>query len=432
MRAPDLSVGVRCAFFIEDAEDDAMITPEEALALITSHVGPLPPCKVPLADAVGCALAEPLVARLDLPPFDNSAMDGYAVRAADLADASREAPVSLRLRGEAPAGRPSSLALAQREAVRILTGAPLPDGADAVVMQEKTEREGECVKVFVAPLLGANIRPRGEDVKAQTPLLAAGGSLRPYEIGLLASQGIAEVEVVPWPTAAVLATGSELTAPGTQLEPGRIYNSNGPALGAALRRWGVTVRDLGTAPDDPVAMASALRPAVGACDLVLVAGGVSVGDYDYTRSVFQSFGFDEVFYKVAVKPGKPLLFGRIPAGKSGRGAWAFGLPGNPLSALVSLEEFVRPAIERMRGVTLAQPSYHLHGRALNAYPLPKDRQQFLFCRATAKGDGFALDVIRPQGSAMSKMATGANALAVARLGMGVVREGDLLPFRWLK
>lgn len=409
-----------------------MITPEEALSLIASHVGPLPPKAVGLREAEGCVLAESLVARLDLPPFDNSAMDGYAVRAADLAGASREVPVALRLRGEAPAGSPSSLSVAPGDAVRILTGAPVPAGADAVVMQEKTEREGERVKVFVAPSAGANIRPRGEDVKARAPLLSSGTGLRPYEIGLLVSQGIAQVEVVPKPSAAVLATGSELAASGAPLGPGQIYNSNGPALGAALRRWGVVVQDLGSALDDPDALASALRPAVGACDLLIVSGGVSVGDYDYTRSVFQKFGFEEVFYKVAVKPGKPLLFGRIPASGGGRAAWAFGLPGNPLSALVCLEEFVRPAIERMRGMTLAQPSYHLRGRALNAYPLPKDRQQFLFCRATPEGDGFVLEVIRPQGSAMSKMATGANALAVARLGMGVVREGDLLPFRWLK
>ncbi len=409
-----------------------MITPEEALARISSNVGPLPARTAPLSDAEGCVLSASLAARLDLPSFDNSAMDGYAVRASDLAGASREAPVSLRLCGEAPAGSPASVAVAAGEALRILTGAPVPEGADAVVMQEKTERVGDAVLFYATPSAGANIRPRGEDVKAQAPLLAAGSTLRPYEIGLLASQGIAEVEVIPRPTAAVLATGSEIAPPGTPLAAGKIYNSNGPALGAALRRWGVAVRDLGSAPDDPVAMASALRPAVGTCDLLLVAGGVSVGDYDYTRSVFQEFGFEEVFYKVAVKPGKPLLFGRIQAPEGGCATWVFGLPGNPLSALVSLEEFVRPAIERMRGVTLVQPSYHLRGRALNAYPLPKDRQQFLFCRARPDGDGFALEVIRPQGSAMSKMATGANALAVARLGMGVVREGDLLPFRWLK
>jgi len=409
-----------------------MITPEEALSLIASSVGPLPARTVSLSEAEGCVLAEALTARLDLPPFDNSAMDGYAVRASDLAGASREAPVSLRLCGEAPAGSPSALSVAPGDAVRILTGAPVPVGADAVVMQEKTEREGERVLFFLAPSAGANIRPRGEDVKTGAPLLSAGATLRPYEVGLLVSQGIASVEVVPRPCAAVLATGSELAALGVPLGPGQIYNSNGPALGAALRRWGVTVRDLGTAPDDPGALETALRPAVGTCDLLIVSGGVSVGDYDYTRSVFQKFGFEEVFYKVAVKPGKPLLFGRIPAPGGGRAAWAFGLPGNPLSALVCLEEFVRPAIERMRGMTLAQPSYHLRGRALNAYPLPKDRQQFLFCRARPEGEGFALEVIRPQGSAMSKMATGANALAVARLGMGVVREGDLLPFRWLK
>lgn len=409
-----------------------MISPEEALALIASHVGPLPPRRVILADAAGCALAEAVVARVDLPPFDNSAMDGFAVRAGDLAGATRQAPVSLQVKGEAAAGDRASPAVGPGEAVRILTGAPVPAGADAVVKQEKTERKGDSVLILAAPCVGENIRPRGEDVRAGEPLLSAGASLRPYEIGLLASQGLVEVTVIPGPSAAILATGSELAVPGEPLQGGQIYNANGPALAAALARWGVPVQDMGSVPDDPSKVASALGRAMGHCDLLIVAGGVSVGDYDYTREVLQGLGFEEIFWKVAIKPGKPLLFGRIPAREGGRDTWVFGLPGNPLSALVCLEEFVRPALERMRGVTLIQPSYHLRGRALNAYPLPKERQQFLFCRATMEGDEYALEVIRPQGSAMLKMASGANALAVGRIGMGQVREGDLLPFRWLK
>lgn len=409
-----------------------MISPEEALALIASRIVALPSRKEPLARAVGCALAEPLVALVDLPPFDNSAMDGYAVRVGDLAGASTESPVRLRLRGEAAAGTPGAKAVGPGETVRILTGAPVPAGADAVVMQEKTERAGETILVFAAPSVGENIRPRGEDVRAREPLLSPGTTLRPYEIGLLASQGIAEVEVVPVPSAAVLATGSELVRLGVPLGAGQIYNSNGPALCAALGRWGVPTQDLGSVGDDPEALAAALQPAAGASDLLLVAGGVSVGDYDFTRPVLARLGFQEVFWKVAIKPGKPLLFGLIPAQATGRDTWVFGLPGNPLSALVCLEEFVRPAIERMRGVTLLQPSYHLRGRALNGYPLPKERQQFLFCRAVHDGEVYGLEIIRPQGSAMQKMATRANALAVAAIGMGRVREGDMLPFRWLK
>lgn len=424
-----------------------MIALEEALALIAANVGPLPLRTVPVVAADGCVLGISLAAELDLPPFDNSAMDGYAVRAGDLAAASKEHPVRLRLVGEAPAGKPSAAVVGSGEAVRILTGGPVPAGADAVVIQEKTERDGDSVLVFLAPRVHANIRCRGEDVKAHEPLLPAGTCLRPIEIGLLAAQGIVDVQVIPRPTAAVLATGSELVAPGLPLEHGQIYDSNGPALGAALRRWGIEVKDLGAAPDVPATIASALRPAIGACDLLLVAGGVSVGDYDDTRSVLLGLGFEEIFHKVAIKPGKPLLFGRIPAGGSsaggssaggsprdagGRTTWVFGLPGNPLAALVCLEELVRPALERMRGMTLVQPSYHLGGRALGAYPLPSDRQQFLFCRAMREADGFSLEVIRPQGSAMLRMGAGANALALSPPGMASVRKGDLLPFRWLK
>lgn len=416
-------------------KDKGMIAPEEALALITSNIGPLPPREVSLTEAVGCSLAGPLRARIDLPPFDNSAMDGYAVRVVDVVSATRENPVKLLLAGEAPAGVPPTTALLPGRTLRILTGAPVPEGADAVVKQENTERRGDAVLFFKASSAGENIRPRGEDVRASAPLLPAGTALRPYEIGLLASQGISEVEVIPFPSAGILATGSELAPPVAPLSGGQIYNSNGPALRAALTRWGIPVRDLGISPDHPEAMASAIRVHLGSCDLLLIAGGVSVGDYDYTREVLQGFGFREIFWKVAIKPGKPLLFGRIPVREGAEGAkgtWVFGLPGNPLSALVCLEEFVRPAIERMRGVTLVHPGYHMHGRALNTYPLPKERQQYLFCLAAPQGDGYTLEIIRPQGSAMLKMATGANALAVARIGMGLVREGDQLPFRWLK
>ncbi len=408
-----------------------MIPPDEALSLIASAVKPLASRKVSLLEGAGCCLATPLVAAIDSPPFENSAMDGYAVRAADLLAASNESPVALKLLGEAPAGAGTQLQIKEGETVRILTGGPVPDGADAVVQQEHAEKAGNKVLFSRPARRSDNIRPRGEDVKAGEGLLPKGAVLRPHEIGLLASQGLLEAEVVPRPKAMVLVTGSELVSPGAPLGPGKIYNSNGPALVAALQRWFVETVDLGHVPDDEKAIGRVIAGASGECDLLLVSGGVSVGDYDYTRRALDSLGFEEIFWKVAVKPGKPLLFGRLPARK-GRHAWVFGLPGNPLSSLVCLEEFVRPAIERMQGRASGHPSYHMRGRALNAYPKPKERQQFVFCRAEALGDEYVLSIIRPQGSAMLKMATGANALAVAPVGTALVREGDLLPFRWLK
>lgn len=401
-----------------------MITPRTALARILKSVNVLAEESVPLAEAVGRVLTTDLRARADLPGFDNSAMDGYAIRAADCAlGISRP----LKVVAIARAGLRSRFRVARGSAVKIMTGAPLPPGTDAVVMKEFTVPAPDgTIRILRVPRRGDHIRPRGEDVRRGARLLRKGARLRPYEIALLAAQGVARVPVVRRPRVAILATGDELMSASGRLAAGKIRNSNGPASAAALSRWGARVVLSRVVRDDPAALRRAVRAALSRADLLLVTGGVSVGDFDHTQAVRRSIGAHIVFWKVAMKPGKPLLLGLY------RGKPIFGLPGNPVAVMVCLEEFVRPALETLQGHAPGHPSYHLAGTADNAYPKPGDRQQYLFCRARQSADGYRLAIIRPQGSAMLAMACSANALAVAPIGVRRVMPGDRLAFRWLK
>lgn len=392
-----------------------MLSATDALDRILEAASPLHPERVPLSEAAGRTLAEALSCREDLPPFDASAMDGYAVRAEDC-------PALLPVIGSLRAGSPKAGSLGSRQAARILTGAPVPEGADAVVMQEAVElRETGTVAVPAAPRPGQHIRRRGEDVRAGAPLLAEGTLLRPYEIALLAAQGFESVLVRRRPRVAVLPTGDELSAGA-----GGIRDANGPALRAAFERWGCSCRAASPVGDDPSALRDILGGLLESCDVLAVTGGVSVGDHDHTKAVLEGLGVRRVFWKVAIKPGKPLYFGT--RGKT----LVFGLPGNPVAALVCAEEFMRPALERLKDARLSHESYHLRGKALNDYPKPADRRQYIFCRALRGPAGYELEIIRPQGSAMLAMASRANALAIGPEGLDRVRAGDGLAFRWLK
>lgn len=411
-----------------------MISPGEALQLVLKHTPVLDQEPCPLARAVERVLAADIYARNCLPPFDSSAMDGYAVRASDLRSASPQRPVDLVICSTIRAGASGApLRLKPGQAAKIMTGAPLPPGADSVVMQEITSPRGaRAVRFSQTTRLASHVRAAGEDVRAKSLLLKAGCLLRPYEIALLAAQGITEVPAVRRPLAAVLATGDELSKPSAKNLPrGRIRNSNGPALLAALSRWSVPALDLGIARDEPRKIQSVLARALFKSDLILVCGGVSVGDFDFTRAIFRNLGVREIFWRVAIKPGKPLLFG-VYERPGAHPKIVFGLPGNPIASLVCLEEFVRPALEKLQGHRLKHGSYHLLGKTLNDYPKPKDRQQYLFCRANPGAKGYELNIIRPQGSAMLGMASRANALAIAPIGQDRVPKGDTLAFRWLK
>lgn len=403
-----------------------MIQPEEALEKIQGKLRPLPRESIPLALSVERVLAEGVAACCDLPTFDNSAMDGYAVKTEDLIPASSGHPVRLRVGETLAAGMHPHRRLVKGEAFKIMTGAHIPKGADAVVMKELVRESQDAVWISGPARLGENIRRQGEDVRAGDRLLKRGALIRPYEVALLAAQGMKRVSVVGKPRVAILVTGSEVVPASQKPPPAKIRNSNGPALLAAISRWGFFVKDYGIAPDRENPLRRIFKKAHEASDILLVSGGVSVGDRDLTKSVLEKLGMKRIFWKIAIKPGKPLLFGlwdRKPV---------FGLPGNPVAALICVEEFVRPALERMMGHVPGHPPYHLRGIALNRYPGSRERRQYLFCEAIAENEHFNLRILRPQGSAMMGMAAKANALAVSPSGTQGVKPGDTLLFRWLK
>lgn len=404
-----------------------MIAPEKALRLILKNARPLAPQTVPLADSAGRVLAEDLRASQDLPPFDNSAMDGFAVRAKDCLAAAERAPVTLGIVETVRAGSLARAKLKRGEAVKIMTGAPLPAGADAVVQKEAADgKTAGQVRLFSPPAAGDYVRRRGSDIRAGRLLLRKGARIRSYEVSLLAAQGRARVSVLKRPIVSILTTGDELVETAANLAPGKIRDSNGPALTAALARWGIAALSQGIVQDDPATLKTALKRSLRECDVLLVSGGVSVGDFDYTKTILQGLGLKEIFWKVAIKPGKPLLFGLCGE------KLVFGLPGNPISALVCLEEFVRPALEKLQGLSPFRPAYPLIGKAINGLLKPKERRQYLFCQAKRKADGYHLEIILPQGSAMLSMAGRANALALSPVGTSQVKKGDTLSFRWLK
>ena len=323
--------------------------------MVLEAARPLGSETVPSAEALGRVLTASVVSGRSLPPDDNSAMDGYALRAADLA----AGPVELPVVYEVPAGARAPRPLASGEAARILTGAPLPSGADAVVRQEDAERIGERVRIPAGPLAGEfvcrsgeNVRRTGEDVAAGDTALEAGCRLGPAQLGMLASLGRTTVAVHARPLVALLSGGDELVEPDGDVSGGRIVSSNSYTLAAACREVGAEARYLGIARDEPADIEHRLRTGLR-CDALVTSAGVSVGDHDHVRGVLQKLGCRLLCFGVRMKPGYPFVFGRF---EEGAGPLLFGLPGNPVSALVTFEQFVRPALLAMAGhTTLHRP-----------------------------------------------------------------------------
>jgi molybdopterin molybdotransferase len=322
-----------------------MLDFELARRRILAEVKPLGSELVPVDDADGRVLSEDLRSSLDLPPFDYSAMDGYAVRAADFSGAGPwQLPVSVEQRAGA-----NGPALDAGTAARIFTGAALLDGADSVIMQEDAERVGENVTFRVAPRPGSHVRRRGEDLASGAVALTAGTRLNPFRLGLAAALDCAQVRVAQRPRVALLCTGDELRDAGSPVRPGSIPDSNGPSLAALARRTGAVVRRLPRTSDDLDETRRAIRSALSECDLLLTVGGVSVGEHDLVKAALEAEGVNIDFWKVKIKPGKPLAFGRRA------GAFVLGLPGNPVSAQLTLCLFGLPLLRALQGDARAVP-----------------------------------------------------------------------------
>lgn len=343
-----------------------MIEEEEALARILAQLIPLPSRTVPLIDALESFATAEISARLALPSFDNSAMDGYAVAAESCAIGGR-----VRIAGEQPAGLNRGLNLTRGEAIRILTGAPVPKGADAIIMQEDVTVEGNEIVLNAEVVAGEFIRRRGGDVAEGQRIVRAGDRITPQTLGLLAAQGIASVQVCRPVRAAIITTGDELAQPGATLQPGQIYESNGPLLQALLRQRGVEVMSVVHCADRAEEIEAAIRGGA-AGDVMIICGGVSVGTRDFVKPALLATGATLDLWRVAVKPGKPFLFGRT-------GSCAiFGLPGNPVSAFVTFLLFVRPALLRLMGATdSALPLPRFRARLAEAVHNPGERRHYM-------------------------------------------------------
>jgi molybdopterin molybdotransferase len=359
-----------------------MIDYGDALREVVARAKRLASESVPLAVALGRTLSRDVRAVEPIPPFAKATMDGYAVRATDTQAAGGSEAVELEVTEDLPAGRISRRELGPGQAVRIMTGAPMPKGADGVVMVEDTERAGSRVRVLCPVEPGDNIGEAGEDIKKGELILAKGDLIGPAEVGMLAALGHASVRLSCRPEVAVIATGDEIVEPGRKTRPGQIRNSNGHALRAMALQAGARASYLGIARDKKTSLELKIRKARQA-DILVLSGGVSVGDYDLVKEELRGFGVRPVFWQVRIKPGKPVFFG-----VRGR-QLVFGLPGNPTSAMVTFHLFVRPAIDKMLGRKIMGPR---RGKAVleEEISLKPGRMQFL--RGLLKGDGPVLSV----------------------------------------
>ena len=397
--------------------DAEMLSVEEARERILSYFGPLTAVEVPLLDALGLVLAEDLIADFDIPPLANSAMDGYAVRASDVELASEGEPIVLPVDGYVAAGYVPDRPLADRSAMRIMTGAPIPDGADAVVPFEDTdedERDARAAEITEIGIglnaePGENIRPAGEDIQRGTRVVDKGTELTPGVIGVAASLGRTSVKVVRRPVVAIVSTGDELVEPGEVLRPGKIYNSNAYSVASMAEKHGAIAKIVGTARDSIESLESLLEEAVE-YDMVVTSAGVSKGDYDVVKDVLAKGG-EIALWSVRMRPAKPLAFGALRA-KSGRMVPHLGLPGNPVSAMVAFEQFGRPAIRVMLGkdplpkpaifATLDDPVHNHDGRRVYArVEVYRDERGNYRARSTGTQSSGALhSMARAQGLAI--------------------------------
>ena len=395
---------------------------EDAQREVLGAMELLPTAATPLTDCLGLVLAEGVTASHPVPPFANSAMDGFAVRSSDVSIP----PVVLDVVEDVPAGRVPTQSVVPGTTVKIMTGAPMPDGADAVVIVEDSEPvEGERVRLVTAVGPGGNVRDAGGDIAPGSVVLPAGTRLGPVHLGLLASVGVAAPTVSRRPVVAVMSTGDELVpAEGGALRPGKIHDSNRPMLVSLLEEMGAEVLDLGVVPDDARLLRSTLGEAAANADAVVSSGGVSMGEYDLVKQVLSELGRIE-FWRVAMQPAKPFAFGFLD------GTPLFGLPGNPVSVVVAFEQFVRPAVLKRMG---SSRLFRRRSAAAAAAPLSTNPEKVVFVRVIVE-DGPEGPVTVPsggQGSHVLSALAGADAFAVVPVGTGEVAVGDTVAVEWFR
>jgi molybdopterin molybdotransferase len=389
---------------------------DDARRAVLERVRPIGSERVPLGEALGRVLAEDVVAPEPVPGFDNSAMDGFAVRAADTHGVQQGAPVRLRLVGESRAGRPAAVAVGSGEAIAISTGAMVPAGADAVVRVEDTAGGDGVVEVLAQAREGANIRRAGEDIAAGERALEAGRAIGAAELGVIASAAKPEVVCAARPRLRVVVSGDELIGAGDASRPGAVRDSNAYTVPALARMAGAAVEGVEHVGDDPAATRSALESALRA-DVAVVCGGVSVGEHDHVRPALAELGAEEVFWGIALRPGKPTWFGI-----AGSEALVFGLPGNPVSAMVTFILLARPALLAMQG---RDPSAPRATAILEQdYPKKPGRAHAVRCRLRAGPEGWLARPTKEQGSHVLTSMLGADALALIPTASGGVAAGE--------
>lgn len=410
-----------------------MLSYSEALTAILDNTRSLPMETLPLDRLLGRYLAKPLAAKFDLPMFDNSAVDGYGVRLEDVKGASKENPVKLKLTGTISAGERGERLLLAGTALKIMTGAIVPGSAEAVIMREFCDEQNGIVTVAGTVKAGENIRRKGEELIEGTKVLDVGTFVTPPVLGLIATLGYPQTAVHQKPKVSIVATGDELVQPGKPLLPGQIYDSNSYAMAAAVHALGLETCGPFHARDDIEATRKNLSGALDAADVVVSAGGVSVGDFDYVKDIFEQLGVTTVFWRIAVKPGKPVYFGVMDT-DDGRQKLVFGLPGNPVSALVTFHQLVRPALLKMLGATHSSALSAQSGlKATLSKPLKKKPGRLDFVRGVLNASGARLTTTPTTGQE-SHMLSGlskANCLIHFAADDAEKEEGDVLPVDWL-
>jgi molybdopterin molybdotransferase len=392
----------------------SLLSLEEAQARVLAAAQSLPAELVPIAEAGGRVVAEDVRARVDLPPFASSAMDGFAARASDL-------PGTLPIVGESAAGSPFEGPLAAGTAAAISTGAVVPEGADCVIPVERVVTHDNTVDIPIEAQPGTNVRPRGGDTAVGDLVVPSGVRLTAARIAAAAAAGIAALPCGRRPRVAVLATGSELVPPGEELREGQIYESNTVMLASALAEAGAVVEPAAPAADDEASLREALERGLAA-DVLVTSGGVSVGEHDLVRAVERELGVEEVFWRVSMKPGKPISFGT-------RGqTLVFGLPGNPVSALVGCELFVKPALQALQGLADPLPRFE-PGRLATGVRRDAERDEFVRARSRVEGDAVVLEPVSGQESHMIVRSSAADALVHVPRGNGELAAGSTV--RWL-